>query len=305
MLRTVEITVPSTKTEDVVKAIRELDGVLGLRVQRGVSMQPAGDVVSVAISNRTLHSLMHVLDAHEIGRTTASSATISEPTSLISAPQASALTRDVSEATWEEIELMIGKESNMTVNGLAVMWIAGALAALGLATSALHYVIAAMVIVPGFEPIVRIALGAITGSKAWRRGLADTLQGYAVLILGAMGTGLVMRWLEITPAYLPAGVLISYWTTISAPSLLVSALAGFAGAVLIAIHRSILTAGVMIALALIPTAAIAGLGVAAGDLGLAGQGLLRWGIDVGLVVGTAALVFGWKLARTYRRRTVL
>lgn len=43
------------------------------------------------------------------------------------------------------------------------MTVAGGLAAVGLATNALPYVIAAMIIGPGYAPLARIAL-AVTGS---------------------------------------------------------------------------------------------------------------------------------------------
>ncbi|MBM3492617.1 MAG: hypothetical protein FJX68_19690 [Alphaproteobacteria bacterium] len=48
------------------------------------------------------------------------------------------------------MELVIGKNSNMTGNALLVMLAAGVLAAIGIATNALHIVIGAMLIAPGY-----------------------------------------------------------------------------------------------------------------------------------------------------------
>lgn len=104
-------------------------------------------------------------------------------------------------------------------------------------------------------------------------------------------------------AYLQAGVLASYWTTITFPGLLATAVASIAGAVLLAANRSVLTAGVMIALALVPSAAIVGASLAIGDLSLAGQALLRWAADVAAVAVLSAAVFGWK-RRTIHRRSM-
>jgi uncharacterized membrane protein len=70
---------------------------------------------------------------------------------------------------------------------------------------------------------------------------------------------------------------------------------------LIASRRAVLTAGVMIALALVPAATIASLGVVAGQLDVAGKGLLRWAIEVALVAATSALVFLWKRSSVQRR----
>jgi hypothetical protein len=42
------------------------------------------------------------------------------------------------------MELVVAKNSNMTVDALAIMMISGVLAAIGIATNALHLVIGAM-----------------------------------------------------------------------------------------------------------------------------------------------------------------
>src|SRR5690606_12749644 len=94
------------------------------------------------------------------------SLTTTEPVSTFTPGSIPAIVRDTSESTWEEMELLIGKESNMTINALLLMGISGILAALGLATKAVHFVIGAMAIAPGFEPIVRISLGTVAKSRA-------------------------------------------------------------------------------------------------------------------------------------------
>lgn len=307
MLRTVAITVPRDTTDALLGGLGTLDGLLSLRVQRGISLQPPGDVVTVETTDRGLRALLHLLDERGVGRDPGSSITTSEPSAIISSAAASRIAGAGSEGIWEELEVVIGKESNMTANALAVMAIAGVLAAAGLATNALHVVIGAMVVAPGFEPIARIALGAVTRSAAWRRGLVQTAQAYGALVAGAAATGLLLRalgrpLLGQEASYLPAGVLVSYWTTVTPTAVLVSAVASVAGAVLLAMRRSVLTAGVMIALALVPAAAITALALVAGDLPVAGRGVLRWGIDAGLVAGLGALVFGWKQARVHRRK---
>lgn len=159
---------------------------------------------------------MRLLDAHGIGQASGGSITTSEPTSLISAPSAEAITRDSNEATWEEMEAVIGKETNTTVNTLLLMGACGVLATIGIATNALHLVVAAMVLAPGSEPITRIALGLVARSLAWRRGLADMVALYGALFLGAAVTTLVLQALGLEPfsgeaTYLPAGALSEYW----------------------------------------------------------------------------------------------
>jgi hypothetical protein len=68
MPRTVEITVPSNRTDDLITEIKRIDGVIGLRMQRDISIQPPGDVVTIETTNRSLHSLMQLLDQCGVGQ---------------------------------------------------------------------------------------------------------------------------------------------------------------------------------------------------------------------------------------------
>jgi ABC-type protease/lipase transport system fused ATPase/permease subunit len=65
----------------------------------------------------------------------------------------------------------------------------------------------------------------------------------------------------------------------------VSALAAIAGALLVVSHRSVLTAGVMIALALVPAAALIPVALIGGDATRAGWAALRWSTEAALVLG--------------------
>jgi hypothetical protein len=310
MPRRVEITVPPAKTDRLVRRASETDGLVGLRVQRSISQEPAGDVVTVDVINRGLPELTRMLLEEGVGVASDTSFSTSEPISLVSSSAAEGIALDVSEATWEEMEVVIGKNSNMTANGLAVMGIAGVLATIGIATNALHLVVGAMLIAPGFQPVIRVGLGIVGQSKAWRRGLVHTVQGYLVLAAGAAVTSLFLQAIGKSPvggeaSYLPAGTLMSYWTTLTVPSLVVTFIAGIAGTILVASNRAVLTAGVMVALALVPGAAIAGLAAASGDFGTAAGGVIRWLIEVGLVLMASVIVFGWKRSHTHRRRMLL
>lgn len=306
MPRRVEFTVSSEETEAVVERISTMDGLIGLRVQPGISREPKGDVVTVEITNRGLPELSRLLSDQGAGRSSTPSFSTSEPMSIVSAAAAEEIVQDVSEATWEEMEAVIAKNSNMTATALLVMAISGVLATIGIATNALHIVVGAMLIAPGFQPIVRIALGIVAKSGAWRRGIAHTLQAYLALAGGAAGMALFLQAIGKSPlgsevSYLPAGVLISYWTSISVPSIVVTSVAGAAGALLIATNRAILTAGVMVALALVPGAAIAALAAVSGEFEVAASGAMRWVIEAGIVLLTSMLVLFWKRSRVHRR----
>jgi uncharacterized membrane protein len=208
--------------------------------------------------------------------------------------------------SWEEIEQVIGHQSNMTLNAVTVMFISGVIAAIGIATNALHIVLGAMLIAPGFLPMVRVSLGMVAESPSWRRGLIDILKGYAALAAGAAGATLLLVALGKPPlgeeaSYLPAGTLISYWMSITGPSVAVSFVSGVVGTILLTTGRSVLTAGVMVALALVPGASLVGMGAVAGDLNVVGGGALRWTVDAVIVIITSLMVLLWKRASVHKR----
>jgi len=51
MPRKVEIALPSYQTDEVVAEIKQLHELIGLRVQRDVSIQPPGDLITVEVTN--------------------------------------------------------------------------------------------------------------------------------------------------------------------------------------------------------------------------------------------------------------
>jgi uncharacterized membrane protein len=71
---------------------------------------------------------------------------------------------------------------------------------------------------------------------------------------------------------------------------LVGAGGAIAGLVIITSFREAVLAGALIALALVPAAALAGVGLAAGDIPLALEGLQRTAADMGLVVVLGGIV---------------
>lgn len=296
MARTVTVSVPSDRTDDLVSELRTISGLLTLHRQDGISLQPPGDVVTVEVDDRSTSTLMGVLTKYGAGRDDGVSVTSGEPDGMVSSSGSRTLERDIASSSFEEIEFKLDREATLGVNEVIVMALAGVVAVAGLATNAVHLVVGAMVIAPGFEPFLKISL-SVAGGSSWKRGLTQTAKGYGSLVAGALLGGLVMRALGTDlPAepgsYLSEGVLVSYWRSVTPAATVVAVCGGLAGAILINANRAVLTAGVMIALALVPGAAHVGLGIAATNSSLALDGLVRWAHDAGIVVATGAVVFG-------------
>lgn len=304
MPRIIQIAVPANHSDDVISLAEKHEGLIGLSLQKGASLKPPGDIVTLQITNRSLHDFMRLVSENGFGQNPGSSIITNEVSSIISAPSNDEIVKDSAEATWEEMEIMIAKEGNMTLNAMLIMLLAGVMAGVGIVNSTLHLVIAAMVIAPGFEPLVRISLSLASRSRTWRRGFVDTGKAYAALFVGGLLGVLAMQWSGVSAgsSYLERGALVTYWSTINAASLLISAIGGTAGAILVATNRSVLTAGVMIALALVPTPVIVALGLIEGDYELVANGGLRWLVEVMVVLVMSGAVFLWKQARIQRRQ---
>lgn len=98
---------------------------------------------------------------------------------------------------------------------------------------------------------------------------------------------------------------VQYWSKVTGPGIVLAFAAGAAGAFVVAAQRAVLSAGVMIALALIPSMSIAGMALAAGHLSLAHGALERWGIEAGAVIVASGLVLVAKHLFVHQRRTAI
>jgi hypothetical protein len=306
-MRVIEMTVPPASTDRLLAELREIEP-LALRLFSGASLDPPGDVVAVEVPNRDLGVVMRIADHFDLGEHEGVTMTTQEPLSAVS-PAYQGIAREQGGTTWEELELSIGQDSTMTVDRVLVMFIAGLIAGIGIVSGAIHVVVGAMVIAPGFQPFARFVLGAINRSGAWHGGLTDIGRAYGALLAGATSAALLSLVLGDSaldagpPAYLAPDSLIVYWTTLTWGGVTVGAVAAICGGLLISINRTVLTAGVMVALALVPTVALVPLGLVAGDPALAGQALIRFLVEVALVMAGCALVFLFK-RREDRRSAV-
>lgn len=304
MPRTIEISVPAETADEVLDRVRDIPGVVGLARNSGASISPPGDVLTVHVANDAMRPVLRVLSDLEVHH--AGSIRTTEPKALLTPEQRDAVEEESNETVWEEMAFMLREDTNVGPNYLAQMALAGAIAAVGLWSDTLHIVVGSMVVAPGFEPLVRVPFGLIAGPRRLSsRGASAAAVGYVAMGLAAALAVLVLQVVDPSQGTdLEARSWVRFWSTVTPTGALASAFAAAAGAVVVSGQRSVLTTGVMIALALIPSMAVAGMALGVGDLALAGRGLVRWGVDVALVVVISALVFGLKQGLLHRRRAL-
>lgn len=305
-MRTIELTVPADRTDAVLAELRRVEAA-SLQLQRGGSLHPPGDVVTMHVTNSKLGVIMRIADEFGLGDDEGVALSTSVPLSVVT-PAFQRLTRETGATTWEELELSMSEDSTMTRDRALVMLLAGLIAGVGIIADQLHTVIGAMIIAPGFQPFARVVLGLIARSGAWRGGLLDVARAYGALLLGAtlaalLGVAFGADALDAGGGgYLEDAVLVEFWTTVSWTGVAVGLAGALCGGILVSLNRTVLTAGVMVALALVPTAALVPMALIAGDPGLAGDAALRFGLEVLLVLAGISVMFAIK-RRLDRRST--
>ncbi|HVL04194.1 MAG TPA: hypothetical protein VM386_07140 [Acidimicrobiales bacterium] len=125
---------------------------------------------------------MALVDDAGLGQDPSVSITTSAPSSVVSAGQMTAVVRDTSTSTWEEIELTLGRESTMTAPKVVVMALVGTITAAGILTGALHVVVGAIRCGPGAIGTAVLAQDdrhvEVAGCSTARRGGPSAAQWY-------------------------------------------------------------------------------------------------------------------------------
>lgn len=297
MARQIQIIVPLKFTDELIESVKEEDGLLSMFLQKQASLKPPGDILTLQITNSSLPHYMRIFESFQLGKEGGIAISTSEPDSVITNKPDFKIENDSQDATWEEVAIVISKDSNMTLYLLILMMMAGIITTVGLATSTIHVVIGGMLIAPGFMPIMRITLGLIVKNKYWYRGLIDTVKGYLALMVGAVLATYILRISNINPLqpkqeyYQLYNTLIDYWSTISLPSVVSTTAASVVGVLLLITKRTIFTSGVMIALAIVPAATIMSISLISGEFGLAGKAFVRFAVDLVIMLFISFLLF--------------
>jgi hypothetical protein len=311
MARIISITSPPAKTDRIISELEKEDTIYQIQLHKGVSVHPAGDLIKVTIPNYKLTHIMKILDRYGLGFENGISASTDDPAGYIPTSSSYPLMRDNNEATWEEMEMTISNDSNTSVTIMIVMFLAGMMATFGIATNVIHIVVGGMLVAPGFMPISRIALGIVARNITWKFGFIDFLKGYLAVIAGSAFAAILLMTSGTNPLsneegyYFVSQPLMVYWTTFTIPSILTSMVAGIIGAVLIATKKTVFTSGVMIGLALIPTASLTGIAAVMGEWHVMINSFHRFIIDVAIVLATSIMVFLWIRLRYMKRDTAM
>ena len=304
----IEVIVPSSRTDELINDLQQMDDVISLSVVREASIKPPGDVFTVHALNRGADEVLRLADAaRKHGQVSVSTA---ELTSLIDPEHERKVANDVDEALWEEVETDLRHQGKLTMNYIGLMALGGAVAATGFAaessSQAISFV-AASIIAPGFEPLAAIPIGlALRRWAVVGRGLQSAVGGYLALILSAALAFLALRATGV--------VMVEEFTintevrNLAEPGLreiIVSGCGALAGMVMLLSRRHYLIPGALVALLVIEAAALIGVALAAGEPGLMFEGAKRLGLDILLIVVGGIPIVVLKQALVHRRAPMI
>ncbi len=303
MPRRIELAASAEDCNWLLNKLKDHPGVGRISLQPEASVKPRGDILMVDVANDAAIEIVTLL--RDVGLLDKGAVTISEPTALVRENEARAINEEGNEAVVEEVGAMMRQDTNTSINFLVLMALAGAVASFGIVTDTIHIVVGAMLIAPGFEPILRLAFGLAGHRQSAYAGLRASGAGYLALVAGAaVSVYPALYFAGMSTADLPQGYWAGYWSSVKGSGVMTSILVAVAGGIIVSTRMKVLSTGVMVALALVPSASLVGMGIVTGNLDLAFGGLKRFLTDVAAVLVAGGLVLALKRRMQYRRRLV-
>ncbi|UCF07732.1 MAG: TIGR00341 family protein [Thermoplasmata archaeon] len=173
-------------------------------------------------------------------------------------------------------------------------------ATLGLLLNSTAVVIGAMVIAPLLGPSIASCVGTVMGDTAlFKKGIVSTFLGLLIVIIAAAATAFFVNALGLLPPLVDISVEelpkeIAERTTLNILIVGLALASGAAGAYSFAEKKGEILVGVMIAVALVPPAAIVGIGTALLDMNFIVSSGLLLAVNVICINIAGTLVF-WRL----------
>ena len=268
---------------------------------RGAATKPVGDLILCDVAREQASVLVSELTDLGVGRE--GSITVEEAPTVISdaAERAEVAAPDMAfgdEVVWEDVEARTSEETELSINFVEFMLVAGMLAAIGILLDSPILIVGAMVVGPEFGPLAALCVALVQRrADLARRSFTALAAGFAAVLPVVYLATLALRALGIAPDRLPEHPLTLFISHPDPYSVLVAYLAGTAGILSLTSAKSGALVGVLISVTTIPAAA---------NIAVAGS-YGRWdearGAVLQLVINLVAIVAGG-LARLYIQHRV-
>ncbi|MBX0286121.1 TIGR00341 family protein [Haloarcula salinisoli] len=263
-MRLVQVVVPDEKREAIVSALRERE--LGVSTTTETSGEDDRTLVSFVVPADAVEAVLEEL--HEVG--------FEDEWYIVSIETEFASYENVDEVQdrWAKTPNRVAprtlrsKGKDMRLNTRSYLWmmtLSTVIATAGLLVGSPAIVVGSMVLAPIVSPMLTASIGLVRDDQ---RMVFDSIRmqgvGLGLAVVGATAFSLLLKYLFAVPAELAVAniELIAIRFSPSILSVVVGLAAGAAGSFSLATKGQVTIVGVMVAAALIPTAAAAGIGFA-------------------------------------------
>lgn len=299
----IEVHAPDEQAQRAADLLADAPHAINVTRQRGVLVDPPGDVVACDVPREVANSVVESL--HDAGLSAGSSnvTIIGDLTHLSERADTAerAAAGSASDALiWRQLRDTLDEELTPAFTYLLFMVLATMLGAIGVVTNSAILVVGAMVIGPEFGPLAALFVAVLDGRwRAAARGAVTLVVGFTLAIVIASLFTLALDATGVFPDRLEFAGFVKEVATPTALSLVIALVAGVAGTLAITSSRSGSLIGVLISVTTIPAAADAAALLAYGRERAALDALLTLGINlVGMTIaGVLSLAVHRRLTR--------
>ena len=261
------LTIPDETVDEVVRHLREADGVAHVAHLRGASVSPPGDLVLCDVVREAANDVIEWLqdrDVHHRGAIVMGSvdAVISN---AAAASEASTPGLAADALVWEELEFRAREDAATSTSFGLFMGLAAVIASVGILLDSPILIVGAMVIGPEYGPIAAACIAlARRRVVATSRAVATLVIGLALAGVTSLVSTLLFRLLGLAPASYELGErqLTAFISHPDGMAAVVAVVAGAAGMLAVTQGRSGPLVGVLVSVTTIPAAANIGVATA-------------------------------------------
>ena len=274
----------------------------------GAAAKPIGDLILCDVAREQASVL--VAELTELGLAEVGSITIEDAPTVLSAAadRAEEAAPDMAfgdEVVWEDVEARTSEETELSVNFVEFMLIAGMLAAIGILLDSPILIVGAMVVGPEFGPLAALCVALVQKRAGLARRSAVALAaGFGAVIPVVYLATTLLRAVGVAPQAFPDHPLTLFISNPDIYSFVVAYLAGTAGILSLTSAKSGALVGVLISVTTIPAAANIGVAGAYAEWVEVRGAMLQLGLNlVAIVAGGVARMLVQR--RVYLRRARL
>ena len=262
------IVVPNYQAEHALDLLDNTPSVCNLIYLERAARRPKGDVILCDVAREDVSVI--VSDLRELNIDVEGSIAMEYVDSHVSAAAleaeraAEGLSGDA--VVWEEVEARTSENTELSLNFLGFMLLAGLIAAVGILLDSPILIIGAMVVGPEFGPIAGFCVALVQRRmNVAKRSLLALAVGFPVAITAAFLLTLALRGTGSAPDEVTKRAFTSFISHPDEFSVIVAFLAGIAGVLSLSTAKSGALIGVLISVTTIPSAANVGVAAAYGD----------------------------------------